>query len=67
MGRGSRRRKQPSGKDLLRIAPGQEILDEVFMHFAGRHYDKRRHGAALAKAIPPPDEIREILEAFLSD
>jgi hypothetical protein len=55
------------GAELLEIAPGQEILDQVFMHFAGRHYDKRRHGVALAKASTPPVEIRETLEAFLND
>jgi hypothetical protein len=55
------------GPDLLAIAPGEEILDEVFMGLTGRHYDKRRHGVALARAAPPPAEIRQILEAFLNN
>jgi hypothetical protein len=55
------------GLDLLAVAPGEEILDEVFMRLAGRHYDKRRHGVALARATPPPAEIRQVLEAFLND
>lgn len=54
------------GPDLLAIAPGEEILDEVFMRLVGRHYNKRRHGAALARAVPPPAEVRRILETFLN-
>jgi hypothetical protein len=54
------------GTDLLAIAPGEEILDEVFMRLKGRHYDKRRHGIALARATPPPPEIQQILETFFA-
>jgi hypothetical protein len=55
------------GPELLAIAPGEEILDEVFMRLVGRHYDKRRHGMALARVTPPPAEIRQVLEAFLNN
>jgi predicted ATPase len=52
---------------LLAAAPGEEILDAVFMHFTGRHYRKRDDGVAVAKATPPPGEIQRVLEAFLAD
>jgi AAA domain, putative AbiEii toxin, Type IV TA system len=55
------------GTDLLAVAPGEEILDTVFMHFAGRHYNKRNDGASIAKVTPPPPEIQRVLEAFLTD
>ena len=58
---------QLEGTSLLAAAPGEEILDAVFMHFTGRHYRKRDDGAAIAKAIPPPGEIQRVLEAFLAD
>jgi len=55
-----------AGEDLLAIAPGEEILNAVFQRFAGRHYNKRRDGVAIAKAMSaPPDEIRGLLEAFM--
>ena len=58
---------QLEGTGLLAAAPGEEILDAVFMHFTGRHYRKRDDGVAIAKAIPPPGEIQRVLEAFLAD
>jgi hypothetical protein len=57
-----------TGDDLLALAPGEEILDAVFMRFAGRHYKKRYDGVAIARAMPsPPDEIRSILDGFMTD
>ncbi len=56
-----------TGAALLAIAPGEEILDGIFMRYAGRHYDKRTDGAAIAAAMKPPAEIRELLEAFMAD
>ena len=56
-----------TGAALLAIAPGEEILDAVFMHFAGRHYRKRGDGEAIAKATPPPEEIDRVIRKFLDD
>jgi hypothetical protein len=55
-----------SGAELAAIAQGEEILDAVFMKFAGRHYRKRIDGPAIARASEPPAEIREKLNAFRS-
>jgi len=54
------------GAELLAIAPGEEILEAVFQRFAGRRYDKRRDGPAIAKAMNPPQEIKDLLTAFMS-
>jgi len=55
------------GDDLLRIAPGADLLDAVFMRFAGRRFKKREHGMAVAKEMhEPPSDLREILDAFVS-
>jgi hypothetical protein len=57
-----------SGDDLLAVAPGEEILQEVFTQFAGRGYNKRDDGAAIARSMPtPPEEIRALLAAFMLD
>jgi hypothetical protein len=57
-----------SGDDLLAIAPGDEILNQVFMRFANRGYSKRNDGVAIARAMPaPPQEIRELLTTFMLD
>jgi hypothetical protein len=58
---------QLEGAALLAAASGEEILDAVFMHFAGRHYRKRDDGVAIAKVTPPPGEIQRVLEAFMVD
>jgi energy-coupling factor transporter ATP-binding protein EcfA2 len=58
---------QLEGTALLAAAPGAEILDAVFMHFAGRHYRKRDDGVAIAQATSAPAEIQRVLEAFLAD
>jgi hypothetical protein len=42
-----------TGEALLEIAPGEEILDVLFLQFTGRHYDKRVHGPAIAAAMEP--------------
>jgi len=55
------------GADLLAIAPGEEILDAVFMRFAGRHYRKRDDGPAIARGCEPPAQIAELLSTFLPD
>lgn len=55
-----------NGTDLLLIAPGEEILDAVFMRFAGRHYRKREDGPAIAKDMEPPSEISQLLSEFLA-
>jgi hypothetical protein len=55
------------GAQLLAIAPGEEILDTIFRRFAGRPYDKRRDGPAIAQAAPPPTELGKVLGDFLAD
>jgi len=55
------------GEQLLAIAPGEEILDAIFLRFASRSYDKRRDGSALANSTPPPAEIDRILTEFMAD
>ncbi len=54
-------------EELLGIAPGEEILDMVFQKFAARRYDKRRDGPAIARAMDPPDEIKNLLVEFMTD
>lgn len=55
-----------SGDDLLAIAPGEEILNAIFLRFAGRGYSKRDDGVAIAKAMAsPPEEIRALLDDFM--
>jgi len=57
-----------SGDDLLAIAPGEEVLNAVFLRFAHRGYNKRDDGVAIAKAMPaPPEEIRILLDVFMTD
>jgi len=57
-----------TGDDLLRIAPGAEVVDAVFMRFLGRHFDKRADGVAVAKAMfEPPPALTRVLDAFLTD
>ena len=57
-----------TGEDLLAIAPGEEILKAVFMRFANRGYSKRDDGVAIARAMAaPPDEIKRLLEEFMSE
>jgi predicted ATPase len=52
---------------LLPIAPGEEILDKVFMRFTGRHYKKREDGPAIARNMERPAELRDTLNDFLAD
>src|SRR6266581_36885 len=57
-----------SGDALLAIAPGEEILNAIFLRFARRGYNKRDDGVAIAKAMPaPPEEIRMLLDVFMLD
>jgi hypothetical protein len=57
-----------AGDAFLALAPGEEILDAVFIRFVGRHYKKRYDGVAIARAIlSPPDEIRNIRKSFMTD
>jgi predicted ATPase len=57
-----------SGDELLAIAPGDEILTAVFLQFAGRGYNKRNDGVAIAKAMTgPPREIQQLLNGFTRD
>ncbi len=57
-----------TGRDLLEIAPGDEILTAVFQRFARRGYNKRVDGVAIARAMSaPPEEIQGLLDAFMSE
>jgi len=56
-----------SDADLLKIAPGKDVLDAVFMRFRGTHYKGRSDGTAIAKAMSPPEEITDLVQRFLSD
>jgi hypothetical protein len=56
-----------TGEALLEIAPGEEILDALFLQYAGRHYNKRVHGPAIAAAMSPPVELAELLGTFMAD
>ena len=49
------------------IAPGEEILDAVFMQFARRHYSKRRDRPGIARASQRPAKIGDLLDEFLND
>jgi hypothetical protein len=55
-------------EELLAVAPGEEILNEIFKRFARRRYHKRDDGVAIARAMPaPPKEIRDLLKDFMRD
>ncbi|MEV6207207.1 AAA family ATPase [Kitasatospora sp. NPDC051914] len=52
--------------EILRVAPGEEILDSVFMKFAKVHFKKRAHAPELAKMMQgPPEELRALLADFM--
>jgi hypothetical protein len=52
---------------LLEIAPGEEILDTLFMQYTGRHYKKRVHGPEIAAAMSPPEELLELFSIFTAE
>jgi len=57
-----------SADELLLIAPGEEILQAVFLEWARRGYDKRADGVAIAKAMTKaPNEIQSLLDVFISE
>lgn len=57
-----------SGEGLLSIAPGEEILQAIYLRYAGRGYGKREDGVAIARAMAtPPQEIHDLLDAFMSN
>ncbi|MYU09005.1 AAA family ATPase [Streptomyces sp. SID8366] len=57
-----------SAAQLARWAPGEEILDDIFLHFLGRHFKKRRDGPELASSVGgPPEELVDVLHNFMSD
>jgi hypothetical protein len=55
------------GAALLEIAAGEEILDALFLQYAGRHYEKGTDGAAIAAAMAPPEELVEMFGEFMAD
>jgi hypothetical protein len=56
-----------TGEELLRFAPGADVLDAIFMEFLGRHFRKGDDGVTIAKAMKrPPEDLREVFNLFLS-
>lgn len=55
-----------SGAGLLEIAPGEEILNALFLQYLGRKFDKRTDGATIAAAMGPPAELVERLKEFMA-
>jgi energy-coupling factor transporter ATP-binding protein EcfA2 len=51
--------------ELLEIAPGEELLDALFVQYTGRHYKKRVHGPMIAAAMNPPEELAELFRIFM--
>lgn len=56
-----------TGQRLLDIAPGEEILNALFIQYTGIRYDKRVHGPAIAAATNPPAELADLLRIFMED
>jgi energy-coupling factor transporter ATP-binding protein EcfA2 len=54
-----------TGAALLDIAPGEEVLDALFLQYTGRHFVKRTDGAAIAAAMKRPAELADLLKAFM--
>ncbi|MFH8716668.1 AAA family ATPase [Streptomyces zaomyceticus] len=55
-------------EELVKWAPGEEILDAVYMKFLGRRFKKRADGGALAATMgQPPAELSALLSRFMSD
>lgn len=53
---------------LVKWAPGEEVLNAVYLHFLGRRFKKRSDGGELASAIEsPPSDLVKALERFMSD
>ena len=55
-----------SGAGLLEIAPGEEILNALFLQYLGRKFEKRTDGATIAAAMEPPAELVERLKEFIA-
>jgi hypothetical protein len=56
-----------TGDALLEIAPGEEILDKLFVQYTGRRYKKRVHGPEIAAAMSPPEELAELFRTFMAE
>jgi energy-coupling factor transporter ATP-binding protein EcfA2 len=56
-----------TGDALLEIAPGEEILDTLFVQYTGRHYKKRVHGPKIAAVMSPPEELVELFRIFMAE
>ncbi|BBC34579.1 hypothetical protein SGFS_058730 [Streptomyces graminofaciens] len=56
-----------SSDQLIKWAPGEEILHAVYLHFLGRRFKKRVDGKNLALEIgEPPTELSAVLRNFMS-
>ena len=51
----------------LEIGPGEEILDALFVQYAGQHYKKRVHGPKIAAEMSPPEELAELFTTFMAE
>ncbi len=64
----SREVSEMTEEQLIKWAPGEEILDGIYMHFLGRRFKKTKDGGELAAAIEnPPVDLAAALERFMSD
>lgn len=55
-------------RDLVNVAPGEEILNAVFLRFLGRRFSKRNDGVAIARAMNgPPADLAAVVEDFLTE
>ncbi|MFD3378455.1 MULTISPECIES: ATP-dependent endonuclease [unclassified Streptomyces] len=57
-----------STDQLVKWAPGEEVLNAVYLNFLGRGFNKRIDGEALAREIgEPPAELSTVLRAFMAE
>lgn len=59
--------REHTGDALLEIGPGEEILDALFVQYAGQHYKKRVHGPKIAAEMSPPEELAELFTTFMAE
>ncbi|MFE4961679.1 ATP-dependent endonuclease [Streptomyces sp. NPDC056660] len=63
----SREVSEMSSDQLIKWAPGEEILNSVYLHFLGRRFKKRVDGKVVALEIgESPTELRAVLRDFMS-
>jgi hypothetical protein len=54
--------------EKLSLAPGEEVLQSLWVQLRGRSYRKDEDGPQIAANMSkPPADLASIMEAFLSD